>query len=296
MKNALGLPFLGFGAGLRHCHFPDFLEKKNQEIQWVEALTENYLPWEDEVSRRPFQTLEKIRQDLPVAFHGVSLSIGSVDPLRPSYLKRWKDLIQHFEPVWVSDHLCWTGVENQNLHDLLPLPYSKEALNWVVERVSRVQDYLGRKILIENVSSYVTFSQDEMTEWEFLSEVATRADCGILLDVNNIYVSSRNHGFDPMDYLKGIPPERVGQMHLAGHKDKGTHCIDTHDHPVCDAVWELFRWAARNIPHASPMIEWDEQIPSFKRLEEEVLKMKTVWKEENDRKSSASFVETAARL
>lgn len=295
-KNAAGFPFLGFGAGLRHCHFEDYLNKKNKEIEWVEALTENYLPWEDEVPRRPYQVLEKIRKDLPVVFHGVSLSIGSVDPLSVSYLKRLKDLAKRFEPIWISDHLCWTGQGGENMHDLFPLPYTKEAMNWVVERISRVQEYLGRRILIENVSSYVAFSDDEMTEQEFISEVAKRADCGILLDINNIYVSSRNHNFDPMDYLKHIPVDRVGQMHLAGHKDKGTHCIDTHDHPVCDSVWDLYRFAAKQFPNVSPMIEWDDHIPEFERLEQEVAKIKRIWKEENDRTAPRKFIETPSHV
>ncbi len=296
MQKGLELPFLGFGAGLRHEHFDDFLKHKNQVIQWVEVVTENFLPWEDEVPRYPYKILESIRKDFPVVFHGVSLSIGSVDPISPSYLKRWKQLISEFNPAWVSDHLCWTGVKNEKLHDLFPLPYSNEALSWVVERISRVQEFLGRRILIENVSSYVSFSDDEMTEWDFLAEVAKRSDCGILLDVNNIYVSSRNHGFDPLDYLKAIPKDRVGQIHVAGHTDKGDHCIDTHDHPVCDSVWDLYRWAAKNLPEVSAMIEWDDRIPTLERLEEEVSKLKRIWKEENDRKSSSKFVEATIGL
>lgn len=272
-------PFLGFGVGLRHKHFDDVLRKQYRDISWVEAITENFLPWEDEIYRKPISVLEKIREDLPVALHGVSLSIGSADPLNHKYLRRLKSLAQRISPCWISDHLCWTGVDGQNLHDLLPLPYTEEAVEWIADRVMQVQEFLGRRILLENVSSYVEFADSEMAEWEFVGEIAKRADCGLLLDVNNVYVSSKNHAFDPFEYLKTIPWERVGQIHLAGHTNKGTHLIDTHDEPVCDDVWDLYRWVVQNCEPVSAMVEWDDQIPEWTVLEDEVRKAKRVWQE-----------------
>ncbi len=267
---------LGFGVGLRHCHFSTFLRREYTGIDWVEALTENFLPWVDRKPRRPLSTLLKIRQDLPVALHGVSLSIGSASPMNLDYLTRLKELIQLVEPALVSDHLCWTGLGGKNLHDLLPLPYDEKVIKLVVDHVCQVQEFLGRKILLENVSSYVEF-KSELTEWEFLSEIARRADCGILLDVNNIYVSGMNHGFNPMDYLKGIPLERVGQVHLAGHSNKGHFLIDTHDHHVCDGVWDLYRWTCSQLGKSSIMIEWDDRIPRWELLEREVHRAREIW-------------------
>jgi len=276
MKPSL-FPNLGFGVGLRHCHFDVFLKREHGSIAWVEALTENYISWEDEKYRRPYTTLMKIRENLPVVLHGVSLSIGSADPLDRGYLKRLKDLASRVQPQWISDHLCWTSIDGENLHDLMPLPYTEEAIDHVVQKVSKVQDFLGRRILLENVSSYAEFEESEMTEWEFLSQVVEKADCGLLLDINNIYVSSYNHGFDPYRYLKGIPSDRVGQIHLAGHTNNGNHLIDTHDAEVCDEVWDLYRWATENLNPVSTMVEWDDHIPEFKKLEAEVLKAKEIF-------------------
>jgi hypothetical protein len=262
----------GLGVGLRPAHFSRFKEQPPRSLQWVEALTENYLPWSQLPKPKSLKNLLEVRKNIPVALHGVSLSVGSADGINPDYLAALKTLVDEVEPFWVSDHLCWTSSSGQNSHDLLPLPYTREAMDTVVANVLRAQDYLKRRILLENLSSYVEFSSSEMTEWEFLTEIAQRADCGILLDVNNIYVSSVNHGFDPLEYLRALPRERVGQIHLAGHTVKEGYLIDTHDAPVCDEVWELFRWTAQHLGLVSTMIEWDAKIPEFSVLEAEILK------------------------
>jgi len=207
--------------------------------------------------------LEKVRRDVPVALHGVSLAIGSADALDHAYLKSLRALIDRIEPAIVSDHLCWGRHGGRYVHDLWPLPYTEEALAHVVDRVGQVQDLLGRQMLLENVSSYVGFRDSMMTEWEFIGEVARRADCGILLDLNNIYVSARNHGFSPADYVEGVPAERVGQFHLAGHSDKGTYLFDSHDADVPDAVWELYRLAVARFGAVPSLIEWDDHIPGL---------------------------------
>ena len=270
---------LGTGVGLRPAHYRQFLDSKPESVSWVEVISENYLHWENRTIDRPIQILEKIRQNVPIALHGVSLSIGSADFTNLSYLKRLKDLTSRIQPVWISDHLCWTGVDGENLHDLLPIPYTEEALNWVVKKIIQTQDFLDRRILIENVSSYLEFSESEMSEWEFLSEVVQRADCGILLDVNNVYVSSVNHNFDPIEYLKKIPSHRVGQVHLAGHSNQGNHLIDTHSEPVCEQVWDLYRWTLKHIGLISTMIERDANIPEWEILEEEVKKISQIREE-----------------
>lgn len=260
-KPDLRLPYLGYGLGLRHQHYQYILEHK-PPVDWFEILTENYLV----PGGRPLYYLDRVHEHYPYVMHGVSLSIGSCDPLDMDYLAKVKKLMERVEPLWISDHLCWTGVNGLNMHDLLPLPYTEEALQHVVERIKRVQDYLGRRILIENVSSYITYTHSRMTEWEFLTAVAERADCLLLLDVNNIYVSAFNHRFDPQDYLKGVPIERVQQFHLAGHENCGTHIIDTHDHPVIDDVWRLYADAVRRFGRVSTMIERDDNIPEFPEL------------------------------
>jgi hypothetical protein len=231
-------------------------------VDWLEVLTENYLV----PGGKPLHYLERLRRDYPVVMHGVSLSIGSTDPLNLEYLAQLKDLAARVEPLWISDHLCWTGVAGRNLHDLMPLPYTQEAVAHVAARVARVQDYLGRRILLENVSSYVTYRASEMTEWDFLAGIARRADCLILLDVNNIYVSSRNHGFDPAAYLEGVPAERVQQIHLAGHENCGDCIVDTHDAPIVDPVWDLYGEAVRRFGPVLTMIERDDNIPPLAEL------------------------------
>ena len=253
--------YLGFGLGLRIPHYDEILATRPQ-VDWFEVLSENYLV----PGGKPLYYLERIRANYPVVMHGVSLSIGGTDPLNLDYLKQLKALADRIEPRWISDHLCWTGVGGLNLHDLMPLPYTEEAVQHVVSRVNQVQDFLGRKILLENVSSYVTYKQSQLTEWEFLTHIAEQADCLILLDINNIYVSSFNHGFDPADYLNGIPIERVQQFHLAGHQNCGNYIVDTHDHPIINPVWALYETAVKRFGFVSTMIERDDNIPPLKEL------------------------------
>jgi hypothetical protein len=251
----------GFGLGLRSVHYPALLSERHS-IDWLEILSENYLV----PGGQPLDYLDRIRAQFPVVMHGVSLSIGSTDPLDRRYLSELKALASRVEPAWISDHLCWTGVEGRNVHDLLPLPYTEEALAAVTARVGEVQDILGRQILLENVSSYLSYRDSEMTEWEFLSEVARRSDCAILLDINNIYVSAVNHGYDPLNYLRGVPKERVRQFHLAGHSDMNGHLIDTHDHPIAAPVWALYREAVEHFGPVPTMIERDDNIPELGEL------------------------------
>jgi uncharacterized protein len=254
-------PSLGFGLGLRVDHYDAILAER-PAVDWFEVLTENYLV----PGGKPLDYLMRFRERYPLAMHGVSMSIGSTAPLDRHYLRQVKALAARVEPVWVSDHLCWTGIAGRNTHDLLPLPYTEEALAHVVERVRQVQDILGRRILLENVSSYVAFRDSRLSEWEFLSQIAVRADCLILLDVNNIYVSAVNHEFKALEYLNAIPVDRVQQIHLAGHEKRGDYLIDTHDHPVPDPVWELYAAAVRRFGAVSTMIERDDHIPPLAEL------------------------------
>ena len=249
-------PHLGHGIGLRPPHYPAVLAER-PAVDWFEVISENFMV----EGGNPRRVLRGVREHYPVVLHGVSLSLGSVDPLDQAYLDRLAALAAEIEPAWVSDHLCWSSFGGHTGHDLWPLPFTEEALGHVVERVQRVQDRLGRRILVENVSSYLQFTASSLTEWEFLAALAERADCGLLLDVNNVYVSARNHGFAAADFLQGIPRERVGQYHLAGHSEHGTHLLDTHDHPVCDPVWELYRAALRRFGPAATLIERDDEIP-----------------------------------
>ena len=253
--------FLGFGLGLRVDHFHDVLEQR-PAVDWFEVIAENFLV----AGGKPRHYLHAIREHYPMVMHGVSLSIGSTDPLDMDYLRALKTLANEVQPEWMSDHLCWTAVEGTNTHDLIPLPYTEEALDHVAGRIRQVQDFLGRQILMENVSSYVSFRDSAMTEWEFLDEVARRADCLILFDVNNIHVSARNHGFDAMDYINGIDPARVRQFHLAGGTDYGDYVIDTHDQQVPDPVWALYAAALRRFGPVSSMIERDADIPALADL------------------------------
>jgi uncharacterized protein (UPF0276 family) len=247
---------LGHGIGLRPAHYSNWLAEKPR-VDWVEVISENHLAR----GGRPNAVLEKVRAEVPVVLHGVSLAVGSVDPLDEKHLKALSALVQRIEPAYVSDHLCWGRHEGRYAHELLPLPYTDEALRLVTERVRRVQDVLQRQILLENVSSYVAYRESTMTEWEFLSRVADQADCGILLDVNNIYVSARNHGFDALAYLDGVPAARVAQFHLAGHSDKGRYLLDTHDAEVPDPVWALYREALQRFGRVPALVEWDEHVP-----------------------------------
>jgi uncharacterized protein len=252
------------GIGLRTAHFGTLLERR-AEVEWFEAISENFMM----DGGRPHFVLGHIRRDFPVALHGVSLSIGGTDPLCADYLQRLRTLVRRYEPCWISDHLCWTGVDAHNLHDLLPLPWDEETLAHVAARVTEVQDRLGHRIALENASSYLTFTHSTMTEWEFLAELCHRADCLLLLDVNNVYVSARNHGFDATAYLDAVPAERVVQIHLAGHSDLGSHLLDTHDAPVADAVWELYRATIARLGAVPTSIEWDGDVPPLERLEAE---------------------------
>jgi hypothetical protein len=259
------LPFLGFGLGLRPQHYDEILAS-SPAIDWFEVISENYMV----PGGKPLRMLERIRERYPVVMHGVSLSIASTAPPNFEYLQGLRDLARRVEPKWISDHLCWTGVHGKNLHDLLPIPYTNEALDHVVSRVQLVQDYLGRALVLENVSTYVQFDNSEMTEWEFLSELSRRSGCWLLFDVNNVYVSAFNHGYDPRTFLEGIPVDRVVQFHLAGHDHMGTHIIDTHDHPVCEDVWELYALALKRFGPVSTMIERDDNIPPLDELMVEV--------------------------
>jgi uncharacterized protein len=262
MKRA-DFPSLGFGVGLRRPHYNLILDT-HPKVDWFEVISENFMV----EGGRALEVLEGVREHYPIAMHGVSMSIGSTDPLNRSYLRKLRELARRFEPAWISDHLCWTGVGGRNLHDLLPLPYTEEAINHVVARIRRVQDTLERPILIENVSSYMAFADSTMTEWEFISTIAEEADCGILLDINNIFVSAFNHRFDANEYVDAVPVERVVQYHLAGHSDHGTHLLDTHDHPVRDEVWALYERAARRFGEVAAIVEWDDNIPEFAVLAE----------------------------
>jgi uncharacterized protein (UPF0276 family) len=280
--------FLGHGIGLRRDHFERILAGPTR-IDWFEAISENFMV----PGGRPLDVLTRVRERYPIALHGVSLSIGSSDPLNERYLDELDALAKRFQPAWISDHLCWTGFGGHNAHDLLPLPYTEEALQHVVERVGRVQERLGRAIALENVSSYVAYRHSRMPEWEFLAEVSRRSGCGILLDVNNIYVSAKNHGFDPLDYLAGVPVDAVWQFHLAGHSDKGAFLLDTHDHPIIDPVWELYRAAVERFGEVSTLIEWDDHIPPFERLEAESERARAIFNEVRGRAAEAATIDTA---
>ena len=266
-------PDLGIGVGLRTTHFSHILED-HPPVDWFEAISENFM----DTGGRPLHVLERVAERYPIVLHGVSLSIGSTDPLDREYLRKLKLLADRVRAVWVSDHLCWTGVAGKNAHDLLPIPYTEEALAHIVRRVREVQDFLGRPLVLENPSTYVEFRASTMTEAEFLARVADEADCGILLDVNNIYVSAWNHGSDPEAYLRAIPHERVVQYHLAGHSNHGTHIIDTHGDRVVPPVWKLFQRAHQLSGGRSTLLEWDENIPDFATVHAEALKARAFMK------------------
>ncbi|HEX3851637.1 MAG TPA: DUF692 domain-containing protein [Polyangiaceae bacterium] len=267
MANKFGLPNLGIGLGLRTAHYSTIIAEK-PDVAWFEIITENYL----RTQGRPLDFLDQIAEAYPVVMHGVSLSIGSTDPLDREYLGEVRALRDRTKARWVSDHLCWTGVAGKNTHDLLPMPYTEEALKHVVDRVRAVQDFLGSPLALENPSSYAEFAGDSMREWEFLARLAEEADCALLLDVNNVYVSSKNHGFDPLTYLNAMPLERVVQFHVAGHTDHGTHIIDSHIGPVIDPVWQLLAVAHQRSNGVPVLLEWDAEIPSFEETHAEALR------------------------
>jgi len=274
-------PYLGYGLGLRKEHYDTVLAER-PAVDWFEIISENYMV----EGGKPLDYLSRIREHYPMVMHGVSLSIGSTEPLDFDYLKRLKDLVRRVEPAWFSDHLCWTGVHGVNLHDLMPLPYTEEAVQHVADRISKVQDYMGRRMLLENVSSYISYSESQMSEWEFLCAVAEQADCLILLDINNIYVSAFNHNFDPCIYLQAMPGERVYQIHLAGHTHENNLIIDTHDHPIADPVFELYAAAVQKFGRVSTMIERDDRIPPLAELLAELQQVRDI--------AEAQFKKTAA--
>lgn len=257
--------FMGFGLGLRTQHFQDVLDS-HPAVEWFEIISENFMV----AGGKPKYYLHQIRERYPMVMHGVSLSIGSSDPLNTDYVTRLKVLANEVNPAWFSDHLCWTGTNGKNSHDLLPLPYNESTVDHVVARIRQVQDTIERPFLLENVSSYVTYKESAMTEWQFYNDIVERADCHMLLDINNIYVSARNHGFDPIDYLDAVNPSRVRQIHLAGHSDYGDYVIDTHDHPVADPVWDLYQTALKKFGPVSTMIERDANIPPLAELVSEL--------------------------
>jgi uncharacterized protein (UPF0276 family) len=249
-------PYLGHGIGLRPPHYAEVVAGP-AEVDWFEVITENFMV----PGGNPRRVLREVRASYPVVLHGVSLSLGSVDPLDQRYLADLARLAAELEPAFVSDHLCWSSYGGHTGHDLWPLPLTEEALAHVVRRVQAVQERLRRRILVENVSSYLEYAHSTLSEWEFLTELTRRTDCGLLLDVNNIFVSARNHDYDANLFLAGVPPDRVEQIHLAGHRDEGTHLLDTHDHPVCDAVWSLYRLAVERFGAVSTLLERDDNIP-----------------------------------
>lgn len=263
-------PFLGFGLGLRPVHYPYIFEQQ-PAVDWFEIISENFM----DTDGKPKRNLARIKEMYPVVMHGVSMSIGSVDPLNSEYLKKLKALMDWVNPAWVSDHLCWTGVAHKNTHDLLPLPYTEESLKHIVQRIQQVQDRLGRRIALENPSTYLEFKHSTMAEAEFIAAMAQAADCHLLLDVNNVYVTCYNHRLDAQAYLDALPMERVIQIHLSGHSNKGTHIVDTHDDHVIDEVWRLYQYVvnrAGRVPNT--MIEWDDNIPEFPVLHAELKKAK----------------------
>jgi hypothetical protein len=261
------LPDLGIGIGLRTVHYTHIVDAK-PTVDWFEILSDNYM----HTAGRPLHYLDAVAERYPVALHGVGLSIGSTDPIDRAYLSELRSLRNRCGARWVSDHLCWTGVAGKNTHDLLPLPYTDETLRHLVDRVRFVQDFLGSPLALENPSTYVEFAGASMREWKFLARLAEEANCAILLDVNNVFVSARNHGFDPLTYLDGIPYDRVVQLHVAGHTDHGTHIIDSHIGPVIDDVWRLLGEAWDRAGGVSVLLEWDAEIPSFEQTHAEALR------------------------
>lgn len=255
----------GFGLGLRVEHYQNFLEQQPR-VDWLEMTSENFMV----PGGKPLFYLDAIRSHYPMVMHGVSLSIGSCDPLDMQYLGELKALIERVEPAWVSDHLCWTGVDHTNLHDLLPMPYTEEALQHMCRRVDQVQNYLGRPLVLENVSSYVNFTFDEMPEWAFIAALLKRSGCQLLLDVNNVYVSSVNHGFDAKTYIDAMPAAQIRQIHLAGHEDHGDYIIDTHDHDVCEPVWALYEYTVQRLGLLPTLIERDDNMPPLAALLDEL--------------------------
>ena len=266
-QNVCNLPNLGLGLGLRNQHFNHILEEQ-PDVDWFEVISENFMA----SGGRPRHILRQIAESYPVVMHGVSLSIGSTAALDFDYLRQLKVLAKEVQPKWISDHLCWTGVLGINSHDLLPMPLTEESLQHVCQRIHQVQDFLERPLILENPSTYLTFQQSTMTEWDFLSEMTNQTGCGLLLDVNNVYVSAFNNDFDPFTYINALPAERIVQLHLAGHQHCGDHIIDTHDREVVPSVWELFHLAWQRTGGVATLLEWDSDIPPFAEYHAELLK------------------------
>ncbi len=257
--------FLGFGVGLRTDHYQHVVDNR-PDVDWLEVISENFMV----AGGKPKYFLHAVRENYPIVMHGVSMSIAGTDPLNMDYLKKLKMLSSEIQPEWVSDHLCWTGAEGLNSHDLLPVPYNNEVITHIVDRIQQVQEILGRALVLENVSSYLTYNQSDMEEWDFINTIAEHSGCKILLDINNIYVSSRNHGFSAQTFLHAIKPEHIQQFHLAGHSDYGDYMIDTHDHDVPPAVWDLYADAVKKFGLISTLIERDDNIPPFEDLHAEM--------------------------
>jgi uncharacterized protein (UPF0276 family) len=266
-RSRLGLPNVGFGVGLRSAHF-SYIDTESPAVDWFEATTENFL----DSGGRPRAMLDRVAERYPVALHGVSMSIGSADPLDFEYLAKLKRLATAVRAVWVSDHVCWTGVAGVTTHDLLPLPFTEDCLAHVVERIRTVQDVLEQRLVLENPSTYVAFTSSTMTEQEFLSRMANDADCGLLLDVNNAYVTATNAGTDPSELIRALPADRIVEIHVAGHSDAGTHLVDTHDGPVSEPVWDLYRLAVSRCGPVPTLLEWDDALPPFPAVHAEVLR------------------------
>ena len=274
-------PSLGFGLGLRKEHYHAILDEpsdKQSDIDWFEILTENYLV----EGGKPLYFLDQICERYPVVMHGVSMSIGSTDSLDLNYLAQVKQLAERTNAHWISDHLCFTGLDGVNAHDLLPLPYTDDTIKFVSNKIKQAQDFLGRRILIENVSSYITYKQSGMTEWEFVTAIAEESDSLMLLDINNIFVSAFNHGFDPIEYLDGVPADRVQQHHLAGHTQYDDYIIDTHDHDVVDGVWKLYAEAVKRFENVSTMIERDAKIPELPVVMQELQMARDIYAANKD--------------
>lgn len=275
MKNNLSV-----GLGLRSSHYSYILENLPR-IDWFEAISENYFDLDSNnkelKSTLPLQNLIKVRSHYPISLHGVSLSIGSVDPVNMVYLHKLKSLIEIVDPLWISDHICWTGVGEENLHDLLPLPYTNETISQLTNKILQVQDFLKRPMVFENVSAYLSYKHSEMSEWDFIQEIVKKTDCEILLDVNNIFVSSKNQNFDPLEFIKTIPKNHIREIHLAGHSSNGKMLIDTHDGPVSDDVLTLYKKTLNIVGEIPTLIEWDDQIPEFAVLEDEAERVKKLW-------------------
>jgi uncharacterized protein (UPF0276 family) len=272
-KPRLGLPNLGLGVGLRNKHF-NYLLNNPAGVDWFEIISENFMDDFGFASH----VLMHVRKQVPVVMHGVSLSVGSTDPINYTYLQKLKDLAERIEPEWISDHLCWTGIAYTNTHDLLPMPMTEESLNHVAERVLKIQDFLKRPLILENPSTYLQFKASTMPEWEFLAALAKETGCGLLLDVNNVFVSAHNHGFDAVNYINSLPYEHIVQMHIAGPTDCGALLVDTHDQPVPSEVWKLYRQAQQLTGGVSTLLEWDAKIPEYPELLEELFKAREVLK------------------